>query len=119
MVTWAEKFEQSRGGIVLNVNRFYDKGAWRKLRREILKRDNFRCVRCGAYVGATGASRIDHIEPVTIAPHRRLDPTNLRTLCAICDNRSITTNPKLRVDKTILGHDIHGLPRDANHPWSR
>jgi hypothetical protein len=25
----------------------------------------------------------------------------------------------LRVDKTILGHDIHGLPRDANHPWFR
>jgi 5-methylcytosine-specific restriction endonuclease McrA len=99
--------------------RFYDKGAWRKLRRKILKRDNYCCVRCGAYVGDIGAARIDHIWPVSIAGHRALDADNLRTLCATCDNRSTTTNPKLRVDKTILGHDIHGLPRDANHPWSR
>jgi 5-methylcytosine-specific restriction endonuclease McrA len=101
------------------VARFYDQKAWRVLRREIIKRDGYRCVRCGAYVGDLGAARVDHIVPVTMAPHRRLDPTNLRTLCAICDNRSATTNPKMRADKIVLGHDIHGLPRDADHPWSR
>jgi 5-methylcytosine-specific restriction endonuclease McrA len=101
------------------VDRFYDKAAWRKLRRKILKRDNFRCVRCGAYVGAKGAFRIDHIEPLKTSPRRALDPTNLRTLCAACDSRSMTTHPKMHADKTILGHDIHGLPRDRDHPWSR
>lgn len=30
---------------------------------------------------------MDHVVPVRVAPDRRLDPTNLRTLCAPCHAR--------------------------------
>jgi 5-methylcytosine-specific restriction endonuclease McrA len=102
--------------------RFYDLRAWRKLRREILARDNYRCTRCGIYVGASGAARIDHIQLLTMAPSRAFDKTNLRTLCATCDNRSHNEKArhlKTRVDKVVHGVDELGYSRDPNHPWFR
>lgn len=35
-----------------------------------------RCVRCGA-----PATDADHVTPIRVAPERRLDPTNLQSLC--------------------------------------
>jgi 5-methylcytosine-specific restriction protein A len=32
------------------------------------------------------ASHVDHIQSISEAPHRRLDPTNLQSLCANCHN---------------------------------
>src|SRR5215831_1075005 len=105
----------------MRTKRFYDKQAWRDLRRMVLVRDHYRCVRCSAYVGGTGAARVDHVVPVKVAPHRALDMTNLRTLCATCDNRS--HGEKLmrlpyRIDKIVHGHDASGMPNDAGHPWN-
>ncbi|HEV7283907.1 MAG TPA: HNH endonuclease signature motif containing protein, partial [Kaistia sp.] len=48
---------------------------WRKLRALHLA-GHPHCVRCGAI-----ASVVDHIISVRIAPHRRLDPSNLQSLC--------------------------------------
>jgi uncharacterized protein YdaU (DUF1376 family) len=47
---------------------------WRRLRKRHLAQYPW-CVRCGA----RGVD-VDHVVPVRIAPDRRLDPTNLRTL---------------------------------------
>jgi 5-methylcytosine-specific restriction protein A len=105
---------------MLTVARFYDRKAWRVLRREILRRDNYSCVRCHAFVGGSGKARIDHIEPVTVAPSRALDPANLRTLCAVCDNRAHSEKAlhlPYRVDRMVHGNDELGFPRDASHPW--
>lgn len=51
---------------------------WRKLRAEHLKRHPW-CRLCGAQ-----ATDVDHIVPRRIAPERRLDPTNLQSLCKSC-----------------------------------
>jgi 5-methylcytosine-specific restriction endonuclease McrA len=51
---------------------------WRKLRDRHL-RDHPFCVRCG-----NPASDVDHIIPRSVAPERRLDPTNLQSLCKGC-----------------------------------
>jgi len=40
------------------------------------------CVVCGAK-----GSHVDHIQSVRDAPHRRLDPSNLRTMCSPCHSR--------------------------------
>jgi len=48
---------------------------WRRLRAQHLAAHPG-CVRCGAK-----ATVVDHITPVRIAPHRRLDPANLQSLC--------------------------------------
>lgn len=57
--------------------RGYD-GDWRKLRAEhLLKHPN--CARCGEK-----AVEVDHHVPIRIAPARRLDPSNLKSLCQHC-----------------------------------
>lgn len=61
--------------------RGYDRD-WQRLREEHLARHPA-CAECGA----TGAVDVDHVVPLREAPHRRLDPTNLRTLCRRHHNR--------------------------------
>ncbi len=50
---------------------------WRKLRAEHLKRHP-NCAICGV---REESMEVDHIVPRRVAPERRLDPTNLQTLC--------------------------------------
>lgn len=92
--------------------RFYDLGAWRRKRRTILARDGYRCVNCGRYVGGKGQFRVDHKVTIRDAPHLRLVDSNLRTLCATCDNQ-------IRLHTLPAGNDVAGYPRDGNHPWNR
>lgn len=51
---------------------------WRKLRAEHLRHHPW-CCRCGER-----AEEVDHIVPRSIAPERRLDPSNLQSLCKSC-----------------------------------
>jgi hypothetical protein len=93
--------------------RFYDRKAWRDLRRVILRRDGYRCVRCHRFVGTPGSARVDHVEPVRMVPSRALDPANLRTLCPTCDNRSHSEKSRslpYRVDRMVHGNDAMGFP---------
>lgn len=55
-----------------------DAKQWAKARRDVLKRDGKRCVRCG-----TKGQEVDHIVPLSKqgAPY---DLANLRTLCRAC-----------------------------------
>lgn len=53
-------------------------GDWRRLRAAHL-REHPNCRRCGA-----PAREVDHIVPRSVAPERRLDPTNLQSLCTPC-----------------------------------
>ena len=56
---------------------------WRGLRFEVLRRDGFRCVQCGA----RGRLEVDHIEPVRTHPERAYDMANLQALCPACHTR--------------------------------
>ncbi|WP_297775622.1 HNH endonuclease signature motif containing protein [uncultured Roseovarius sp.] len=51
---------------------------WRRLRKDHLRKHPF-CIRCGEL-----ALEVDHIIPRSVAPARRLDPTNLQSLCKPC-----------------------------------
>jgi hypothetical protein len=60
------------------------------------------------------AKHVDHVVPVAVAPHRRLDPTNLQGLCHACHNRLTAAYDK----GSIAGAcDAAGLPLDPSHPW--
>ncbi len=48
---------------------------WNAIRSKVLKRDNYKCVKCGS----TDSLEIDHIEPVSLGGSDELD--NLQTLC--------------------------------------
>ncbi|WP_409076640.1 HNH endonuclease [Nitratireductor rhodophyticola] len=69
--------DQARG---TPAKRGYD-AAWRKVRGEHLAA-NPRCVECGGK-----ATHVDHIQSVREAPRRRLDRTNLRSMCHSCHSR--------------------------------
>ena len=53
------------------------------LRYDILKRDNFKCVICGASASSGARLHVDHIIPVSKGG--KSTPDNLRTLCARCN----------------------------------
>lgn len=63
---------------------------WRKLRARHLLRHPF-CEVCGA-----PTTDVDHIVPRRIAPERRLDPTNLQSLC-----RSHHSGAKQRLERRL------------------
>ena len=110
-----------RENLRMAQGRFYDRKVWKELRQQILRRDGYQCVRCHCYVGGKNMARVDHIEPLTIAPSRALDPGNLRTLCAACDNRAHsekTLHLPYRVDRMVHGNNELGFPNDASHPWN-
>ncbi|MEM8551089.1 MAG: HNH endonuclease signature motif containing protein [Pseudomonadota bacterium] len=56
---------------------------WRRLRWQILKRDGFRCVECGA----GGRLEVDHRRPVRTNPELAWEPSNLQVLCPGCHSR--------------------------------
>jgi len=65
--------------------------AWSRIRLEILRRDQYRCVQCGYGLGSWGDWQwgeperhldIDHIVP--LAEGGTSDMANLRTLCTTC-----------------------------------
>ena len=66
-------------------------GRWKTLRRRMLvtavRRGEFRCAECGIDLDPSAvpytrhAGELDHIVPVSVAPEREFDPSNLRWLC--------------------------------------
>ncbi len=56
---------------------------WQVLRWEILERDKFACVKCGA----RGRLEVDHVQPVRTHPELSFEPDNLQSLCAGCHTR--------------------------------
>jgi 5-methylcytosine-specific restriction enzyme A len=65
---------------------------WKALRWQVLRRDGFACVSCGA----RGRLEVDHIEPVRSRPDLAWDLSNLQSLCPACHTR------KTRLE---CGHD--------------
>jgi hypothetical protein len=54
-----------------------------KVRWDVLKRDNYRCVKCGAHQTSDNQLEVDHIHPV--AKGGGNEPENLQTLCNKCN----------------------------------
>lgn len=52
---------------------------WKRVRIEVLNRDNWQCVQCGA----RGQLECDHIKPVRDGGEE-YDPSNLQMLCKAC-----------------------------------
>lgn len=73
-----------RGGISPERQRIYAGSAWKAVRREVIDRDEGTCCRCGVKPSGTKALHLHHVESWEAAPERRLDPTNLVTMCRKC-----------------------------------
>jgi 5-methylcytosine-specific restriction endonuclease McrA len=60
---------------------------WRKLRKEILTRDDFRCIYCGST-----ATHVDHVTPLDKGGTD--EPDNLVSACATCNLRKSNKNAR-------------------------
>jgi 5-methylcytosine-specific restriction enzyme A len=87
---------------------FYQSGAWRRLRYLALRRDRWRCTCCGRSVRMRGDSRVDHIETRKARPDLALKLSNVRTLCASCDNKRHSEKGGKQVERIPVALD--GLP---------
>ena len=63
----------------------YNNTEWRKLRKEVLKRDNYQCCQCGAGAAESGFPlEIHHIIPPKGNKELFFDINNCVTLCKWC-----------------------------------
>jgi 5-methylcytosine-specific restriction enzyme A len=69
---------------------------YKKFRREMYERDAYTCLHCGSRSGNGKRCdlELDHIAPVWEAPHRIMDPENVRTLCKPCHRKTDTYGSK-------------------------
>ena len=78
---------------------FYVSSEWKTFRKNWIK--NFggdECEKCGTAL-AKGSFNytLDHIVPLTVAPHLRLEDTNIVVMCRSCNSRK---NNKLGITRT-------------------
>lgn len=78
-----------------DLTKFYQSSAWKKKRKEILKRDSYTCRQClleleeGNQPSGTLDKNlhVDHITPIRKDYSRRLDSSNLQVLCQYHHNQ--------------------------------
>lgn len=87
---------------------FYQTNQWRNLRHRVVARDRYRCTCCGASVRGKGLSRVDHVIPRRQRPDLALSSSNLRTLCASCDNKRHSEKGGHHVEREPV--NAQGLP---------
>lgn len=94
---------------------FYRSGAWAALRAQALKRDGYRCIRCGVK-----AAHVHHEIPRRQRPDLALDLANLVTLCDQCHRRAHDRHGGAVsvASISIKGCDASGRPLDPRHPWN-
>jgi 5-methylcytosine-specific restriction protein A len=71
-------------------SRGYD-ADWRRVRKIALQRDRHLCQDCLAQKRLTPATEVHHEVPIDVDPSRRLDLTNLRSLCKPCHSAITAT----------------------------
>lgn len=89
---------------------------WKGLRLEALRRDDFKCVACGA----RGRLEVDHVQPVRNAPDRAFDLGNLQSLCRACHTRKTRLecgHPPLSEDRQKWRDAVHALMRGDETPF--
>ncbi|MGZ4663616.1 MAG: HNH endonuclease [Frankiaceae bacterium] len=75
----------------------------KRLRHEIMRRDNFTCRYCGA-TAENGRLTIDHVTPVALGGSD--DPSNLVTACADCNAGKSSTQPHAQVVEDVRADDL-------------
>lgn len=57
---------------------------YKEFRKEVLKRDNYRCAKCGE----TENLQVHHIKPVKDYPNLVMNFDNVQTLCLLCHSKT-------------------------------
>lgn len=69
-----------------SYDEFYHSREWQVVRRVVLQRDHYLCQVCKRAGRITPATTVHHITPVRVDYSKRLDLSNLETICKACHN---------------------------------
>ena len=70
-----------------SIVKFYHSAAWKRVRQLVLIRDNYLCQHCLNNNSITPADMVHHIEEVKQDWNKRLELSNLISLCNSCHNK--------------------------------
>jgi hypothetical protein len=86
---WAtgERNRNWRGGVTPEHEKFRKSLEYKEWRNAVLKRDKWKCVKCGVVQSRKVKMIVDHIKPFTLFPELRLVVNNGRTFCKPCDDK--------------------------------
>lgn len=90
---------------------FYQSKEWKAIRLLALKRDDYKCVKCGISIAGYKKSRVDHIIEVKLRPDLALTLSNLQSLCPSCDNLKHLKAKLGHEPKEVLGSDDDGYAK--------
>lgn len=94
-----EKLEKRNKNLVNDLNKIIKKFAsqqklknkkarntkeYKKFRKKIIERDNYRCINCGA----SDRLEVHHIKPASKFPEQIMDESNVITLCVSCHSKT-------------------------------
>lgn len=88
-----DKHPNWQGGITPDNVRIRNSLEYKAFRASIFERDNYTCQHCyakGVYLN------LDHIKPFSRYAELRFEPTNCRTLCVPCHEKTPTYKGKMR-----------------------
>lgn len=74
--------------------RFYKSKEWKRLRLQVLQRDNYLCQHCLIDGKLIPANVVDHVIPVKEDWNLTLEINNLQVLCASCHNKKTNDDKK-------------------------
>ena len=101
------------GFLLAQFANFYNTRAWRRLSAWQRTQQPL-CEMCLELGVVTEATEVDHVVPLSEDWGRRLDPTNLASICGECHGRV-----KQRQERTgkVIGNNAEGEPMDRNSAW--
>lgn len=70
----------------MDIESFYTTNKWKRFRKRILDRDDYKCQRCKRYGKITSAREVHHIKHLDEYPELAFDPKNCVSLCKACHN---------------------------------
>lgn len=70
-----------------DIKAFYLSAKWKKKRKAILARDDYKCQICKRYGRTTAAQTVHHIKHLDEYPELALDSSNLISVCNKCHNK--------------------------------
>lgn len=68
------------------IEKFYKTTIWKKLRLEVLEKNNYDCEHCKSKGEANKANTVHHIKHLKQCPELALDKSNLMAVCKECHN---------------------------------